>query len=320
VIAANEKAEAEALERGYESTTKFSAEADYLKQFAETGEVKRDGEVTFSQDSTQAQDNAFFGRGEINGQDWIARYKDRQTEYHALRGGIRTALGITFGDDEADNAVDKALDDYFDILPKLFLGPTLEPDWDEYFAAKERALNEAVRQGEFANGPQGAADVRAYLSPIEEDPTVRAFKGSQDTRDALTELPKYRFLDNAQSDQVDELLEKVAAATAGARERGVKITHRQFLKNVLERMPRDHELFDVVAVAYLRKTEDTREQVWNPERDQLVLDNPTSVKFYVSLYNNMSEANKLRFLDAHGTRYFSSEFIISEGLNPNTAP
>ncbi|KKM13993.1 hypothetical protein LCGC14_1710620, partial [marine sediment metagenome] len=314
---AQEKADKEATERGYESTTKRSAEADFLKQFVETGKVEVDGEVTYSQFSTQTQDNSLFDRGELNGQDWIARYKDRQKEYFSFRGGIRTALGITFGDGETENPVDEAIDAYFEILPDQFLDPRLGPDWDAYFAAKERAMQEAVRQGQLANGTQGAADVTAYLNPIEDDPVVRSFKEAQTTRDSLSELSKYRFVDQAGAEQVDELLEKVKEVTASARERGIKITHRQFLKNILQRIPSDHPLYTIVAIAFLRKTEDTREQVWNPERDQLVLDNPESVKFYISLYKNMSEANKLRFLERHGTRYFSSTFIEDEGLNPD---
>ncbi|KKN27592.1 hypothetical protein LCGC14_0863100 [marine sediment metagenome] len=308
--------------RKNEFEERMAVETDKLKQWTEEGKVinEETGEIESRQDSTQSQDNSLLNSGVLSGRNWISKYQDRQAGFHRYQEGLRSGLGISFADDESTNAVDMAVGAFFDITPSQFLDEQRMPIWDEYFAAKDKARLVAIAAGrasDLIDPERGEAQVEKYLSPTEDDPVVLQFKEAQTTRDSLSELSKYRFLDVNQSNQVDELLEKVKEVTANARERGIKITHRQFLKNILQSIPSDHPLYKVVAVAFLRKTEDTREQVWNPERDQLVLDNPESVRFYISLYKNMSEVNKLRFLERHSTKYFSNNFIEEEGLHPD---
>ena len=142
---------------------------------------------------------------------------------------------------------------------------------------------------------------------------VAAFKSAQGVMDSLDKMPKYRFLDVEQSAKVDEVLTRVQEVVAEAKERGVKITQKRFLRNILRRIPRDDPMYEVFAVAYLRKTKISG-QMWNPARDELVLENPMAVKFYISLFNKMSDANKARFVKRYGTQYFSSDYNAENSL------
>ncbi|KKL27293.1 hypothetical protein LCGC14_2386610, partial [marine sediment metagenome] len=272
------------------------------------------------QDSTQKQDNTLWQNGVMSGQNWVTKYQDRQRAFFSFRDGIRGTLGVTFGDDEdEDNPVNLALNTYFEVIPKNFLDDQGFPIWDDYFAAKDAAKTAALKAGRAVNGVQGEADVKRYLSPIEDDPIVAQFKKVGKLRDQMEEIPKYRFVDSAGAELVDRLLEKVRNIVAAAREQGSKINNPKFFRALLRSMPRDHNLYEVVAVALMRSTSSSGElyqQAWNPKRDELVINNPTMVKFYISLYKQMSEVNRLRFLRLYGTKYFDNDFIEDEGLNP----
>jgi hypothetical protein len=316
-------ADEEAERRGFEFTEKRNKEEDLIKQWVETGQVidPDTGEIIGQgQDSTQAQDNALFKNGIMSGQNWVTKYQDRQRAFFSFRDGVRGTLGIAFGDDEGeDNSVNLALDAYFEVIPKNFLDDQGFPIWDDYFAAKDQAKRAALKAGRTANGVQGEQDVERYLSPIEDDPVVAQFKEVGKLRDQMEEIPKYRFVDKEGEVLVDRLLEKVRDLTAGAREQGSKITNSQFFRALLKSMPREHDLYEVVAVALMRSTSSSGElyqQAWNPKRDELVMANPMMVRFYISLYKNMSEVNRLKFLRQHGTKFFDNNFIEDEGLNP----
>ncbi|KKM20987.1 hypothetical protein LCGC14_1639950, partial [marine sediment metagenome] len=298
-------AEKEALERDFEGAEEKSELKEAMRQYDEDGEVLDvNGNVGWNQFTTQTEDDTLFGRGELEGQDWIARFQDRQKERATFYAAFKLAKGIAF-EGEIGGPVDKAIGAYFDVKPEQFLDARGEPDWDAYFVEKDGKYLEAVKIG--------GQDVGTFLRPPETNETVRVFREVQDRRRELKELPKYRFLDVEGSAKVDELLQRVQERTAQLREQGTRITHKQFLKNILLKLPRDHPMFTIVAVAFMRKT-DKKEEVWNPDRDQVVLDNPAMVKYYISTWTNMSDTNKLKFLDLYGTQYFSNQRIIDEGL------
>ncbi|KKL88850.1 hypothetical protein LCGC14_1920610, partial [marine sediment metagenome] len=79
-------------------------------------------------------------------------------------------------------------------------------------------------------------------------------------------------------------------------------------------------LFKIVAVAFFVKNTTTAtrtgtsDSIKNPEKDEFVFSNPSAVRFYISLYTNMSDENKIKFLRLHGTQYFTNDFIEREGL------
>ena len=309
------------------SVTQRDKEAMLLDQWVTTGEVRDTaGKVVLSQFTTQAEDNGLFDRGEVDGQQWIARYKDRQDAYYNVRDGLRVGLhlgetgtsAVPKGQEfpEPTLPVDKAIDAYFSITPKTYLDPTGEPDWDTYFPAKERAYRAALTAATQEGSASERARVEKMLRPIEQDPVVLKFKGAQGIMTQLKEMPKYRFLNAEESTQVDVLLTQVQTAQREAKlNGGDPPAQREILRSLLTKLSPGHSLYKVVAVAFLRSTPKTREAVWNPERDQLVLNSPDAVKFYISLYRNMSEINKILFLQKYGNKYFSSNFITQEGLD-----
>ena len=319
---AQEKADEEATRRGFEGAQKRDKEADLLQQWVETGQVvDEDGNVIGQgQDSTQGQDNTLFSNGIMSGQNWVTKYQERQKAYFSFRDGIRGTLGISFpGDEDESSPINKALDAYFEIIPKNYLDDENIPIWDDYFAAKDRAREAAISAGRKANGAQGAADVESYLSPIEDDPVVARFKKVSKLRDDLEAIPKYRFVDAEGAELVDRLLKKVRGIVAAAREQGSKINNPKFFRALLKSMPREHKLYEVVAVALMRSSSPSGklyQQAWNPKRDELVMANPDMVKFYIKLYKNMSEVNKIEFVRRYGTKFFANEFTEEEGLNP----
>ena len=313
VIEVTEEVNTYFAERGDQSGQFRIEEKEALRQITEDGIYSNDSGEIMRQDTTQAVDNGLFDRGEIDGQTWIDRYRDREDMFYNFRQGMRV-FSRTEGFDEKEptNPVDKAIDAYFDIKTEAYLDATGEILWDDYWAAKDGAYRAAIQVG--------GEEVVEYLRPIEEDPMVRNFKDLGDKRRSITDLPKYRFVNKEEEVLVDSLIEKVGIATAKARDAGQRNvpSQRKVLAAILQALPPEHDLYRIVAVALLRKTDETREAVWNPERNQIVMDNPMMVKFWVSTFEYLTEEQKLMYLRENGLKNFSRDYIEREGLEPTT--
>lgn len=309
VVEATEEVNKYFEERGDPTGTFRAQEKEALRQFVEEGTVTNASGEIFRQDTTQAQDNSLFTRGEIDGNAWISRYQDREDAFYSFRQGMRFfSRSEKFDEKEPINPIDAAINAYFEIKTQNYLDPTGEIKWDEYWPAKDAAYTAAVRLG--------GEDVAEYLRPMEEDPIVQQFKTLGAKRRVMTDLPKYRFVNKQEEVIVDKLIEVVGMATAKMRDQGARNvpSQRKVLAAILSGLSPDHPLYHVVAVAFLRKTDETREAVWNPERNQIVMNNPMMVKFWVSCFDNLSEEQKLIFISRYGLKYFSQEYIEREGL------
>ncbi len=285
-----------------------------------------DGNVEKTQDTTQAADNALLNGQVMSGANWREKFKGRERMFRDYQDGLRGALGLNFPDEDATNAVDAAIDEYFDVSPSDYLDEEGIPVWDDYFAEKDRKKAAAIaagRAGDPENPNRGAAEVERYINPVEKDPVVREFRLASETVGKVKEAPRYRFLDSKESDMVDALIDRVGDATRAARKAGAKNVPsiREALLNLVRSIGPGHPLFKVIAVAFFVKNTTTAtrtgtsDAIKNPEKDEFVFSNPSSVRFYISLYTNMSDENKIKFLHLHGTKYFTNDFIERESLN-----
>ncbi len=285
-----------------------------------------DGNAEKRQDTTQSDDNGLLMGQVMSGANWRAKFKIREAMFRDYQDGLRGALGLNFPDEEATNAVDAAIDAYFDVDPSDYLDEEGIPIWDDYFAEKDKQKALAIqagRDGDPSNPSRGAAEVEKYINPVEKDPVVREFRAASETIGQVKEAPRYRFLDTKQSDLVDTLIDKVGDLTRAARKAGGKNVPsiKEVLFRLVKAIGKDHPLYKVALVAFHVKnvstttSEGTSDAIRNPEKDEFVFANPSAVRFYISLYTNMSDENKLRFVRLHGTKYFPNSFIEKEGAD-----
>lgn len=334
VVEAQERADAKAEELELESAWLNQAKD---KEKSSVDELKETGSVTLSDgttqkffNTTQKEDNQFFGFdssgnltgfGEIDGDQWRDRRRFRDNGIYLAGQFLRIGQERpAYDPKEPTNPIDKEIDAYWEIKMEDFLDPTGEPDFAAFYDAQDAQYKKALKAGYDHDEDRGRGLVAKLLRPTEEDPVEKIFKETSKTNRDFGELLKYRFIETKEQEvMVDKILEAVKMATATAREQGVRNvpTHKELLGRILANLDRENPLYVPVGIAFLRKTEFS-ELVWNPERDQMVLDNPMLVKFYPNSYffDNLSDTNKIRFMNEHGTKYFSQRYMEEEKIEP----
>ena len=129
--------------------------------------------------------------------------------------------------------------------------------------------------------------------------------------DIWFDLPKYRLLDVAQSDQVDLLLDRATEIRQLAALVGLTVSRDQVLQ-VLGALTPGIDMA-VLVIARASTFSQFRDFVRNPEQDQFVLAHPEMLSFYPFLFDTLSvedqlEARRLELLQAAGVPASFTDF------------
>ncbi|KKL18137.1 hypothetical protein LCGC14_2478530, partial [marine sediment metagenome] len=128
-------------------------------------------------------------------------------------------------------------------------------------------------------------------------------KTAQASLDTWFDIPKYRLLDKAQSEQVDLLLDRASEIRNLATMAGLRVSRDQVLQ-VLGALTPGIDL-SVLVIARASTYSQMRDFILNPESDQFVLAHPEMLSFYPFLFDTLSvedqlEARRLELLQAAG--------------------
>ncbi|GAG57551.1 unnamed protein product, partial [marine sediment metagenome] len=215
--------------------------------------------------------NELHEQGDFKGADiaFYAAYSTRESEArdlmnkHLEQGNTKEAAimaGLIEGNPERDKLIMNNLE-----LLKFY------PDLKEQLSEKEQAY---LSVGKPQPGRDRFDFTEEFVSTLPE-----IFQRGQYTNKAETEVidrakirgtdygvPKYRYLSIEQGHQVDELVDKVTDLLRQARDQGQRNvpSQREYLASILDKLDRSDPMYDIVAVAFLLKT-DARESVYTPE-------------------------------------------------------
>jgi hypothetical protein len=246
---------------------------------------------------TQKQIDDALERGDIDGGTWVESDKQIRRDLHTWRTAWLEAKGIDYEDDPAEpGSLEEVIQQWWAVEPKV--DPwSLETDWDTFFMEKERLEAKAVSM-------EADDEVTKYFAAMGEDDTdmqVR-HKKAREQRDVLMdETPAYMggvsdVTVNKMLDRTKEYLLSVGSQWGLAR-------YIQWLYYQGEEYQTNEW-----AVAYWVALGE-RDVVANPERTQMVMQNPDLVMFYSGLFRGLTDEGKQSFVGRYGTNFLSKKLI-----------
>ena len=288
----DEEVKDDALLRGREWAENADKEEKEILSIRQTGLTLDGTKVT---DFTQKQIDDALDRGNIEGNTWIETNRQIKRDIFKWRQGWQEANGIDFESDPPEpGSLSDIIEQWWDV--EVPVDPfTLEEDWDTFFAEKERIRALAISMETADN-----MEVTKYFDALGEDDTEMQmrFQIAREDRDTLLDdTPAYMAgvsdvtVNNLLDDTKDYLL-SVGSSWGLAR-------YIQWLYYQDERFQTNEW-----AIAYWVALGE-RDQVTNPERDQIVLENPDTVMFYSGLFRGLTDDGRQGFVNRYGTTFLS---------------
>ncbi len=311
-IEAADNADAKAEEIGLNSSFDNDAYQEKVKYLHDTGHLlDANGEQGERiNNTTQLEDDRNLGNRDLDGPTWIGNHFDKRGNDALAAKVYRNEQGIDFGDKEPVNELDTSMLAYWELDEERYIDRiTGAFDNERWITDKDNLFDIAVEEGRKSGGDEKARKVAEVLRPVPKSQAVKNFDKAADINKQVEEMPKYRFLTVEQSEQVDELTEMATGVARVIQESGGSTSVAQVLRSVAEAGVIDDK---VAYIALFRQIPELRAMAWNPERDVLVMQNPSSVLYYPSLYKGLSERNKIEFRRTQGDRWFSKLWLLEE--------
>lgn len=279
--------------RGAEWAKNKDEEEREILSIRTTGMDTNGNKVT---DRTQKQIDDALERGDIDGGTWIGFNRQIGRDIHTWRQGWQEAKGVDFEDDPPEpGTITDLIEQWWALEPTV--DPfTLETDWDSFFEEKERIKAEAVRM------ESGEGEVSKYFDALGEDDTPMQvkFKEAREQRDVLLDETPV-FMAGVSDVTVNNLLDRTKNYLLSVGSRWGLARYIQWLYYQDERFQTNEW-----AVAYWVALGE-RDVVTNPERDQLVLENPDLILFYPGLFRGLTDQGKQSFVSRYGTNFLSKD-------------
>jgi hypothetical protein len=293
----DEEVRQDALDRGREWAENADEETRELTSITTTGNTLDGKKVT---EFTQKQIDDALERGDIDGNTWIETEKQIRRDKRLWRQGFQDARGIDFEEDPPEpGSLSALLEQWWDLEPDT--DPfTLETDWDTFFEEKD-SLKAKMLKLESVEG-----EVTKYFKALGEDDTdmqVR-FKKAREQRDTLLdETPA--FMVGVSDTTITNLLDDTKDFLLSVGSRWGLARYIQWLYYQGEQYQTNEW-----AIAYWVAVGE-RDQVVNPERTQMVLENPDMVLFYSGLFRGLTDEGKQSFVNRYGTTFLSKSLLES---------
>ncbi|KKL62272.1 hypothetical protein LCGC14_2186860, partial [marine sediment metagenome] len=260
-----EEVKQDALERDREWAKQAEEEEQELLSIRSTGSDLAGNKVT---DFTQKQIDDALDRGAIDGGSWIGTNRQISRDIHRWRQGWREAKGIDFEDDPPEpGSISDLIEKWWNV--ELPVDPfTLEEDWDAFFAEKERLRAAAIRL-------ETDDEVTKYFAAMGEDDTdmqVRHKKAREQRDTLMDDTPAY--MAGVSDVAVKNLLDRTKEYLLSVGSKWGLARYIQWLYYQGEEYQTNEW-----AIAYWVAAGE-RDAVTNPERTQMVMENPDMVLFY----------------------------------------
>jgi hypothetical protein len=184
----------------------------------------------------------------------------------------------------------------YELRLEDFLGPDNKPDWDAFFAERNRLLDQMT-----PTGRKAAEDARTFFPDHPE--LAKVEQRRIDAVDALQhwfDIPQYKGLTKEQSDEVDSLLEQASQVRELLLVRGLSYSRDDILKAIGAVTPGvDNRVLLTARVLTHSKIADL---VRSPEAEQWTLAHPDMMTFYGFLFDTLSDEGKLEWQRLYSMR------------------
>jgi hypothetical protein len=235
----------------------------------------------------------------MEGNSWIEINRQIGRDIFRWRQGWQEARGINFEDEPPEpGSLTDIIEQWWAV--ELPIDPfTLEEDWDTFFEEKERLRALAISMETSEN-----KEVTRYFNVMGEDDTdtqVR-FKQAREQRDTLLDdTPAY--MGDVSDVAINNLLDNTKAYLLSVGSKWGLARYLQWLYYQGEQYQTDE-----MAIAYWVALGE-RDQVVNPERTELVMENPDMVLFYPGLFRGLTDRGKQSFFSRYGSNFLSKKLI-----------
>ena len=250
-------------------TSELRGQITPVSQFYRGVEISRSVQYE-DQLASDAQLNAGRWAGDVWRDDLAARNRD----FFSRREQMKDDFKVEFKDREPSNAVDAAIDAYWDINIDNYRLEDGTTDWDLFFGAQDDAL----RGLSYSEQREFEAIRQKY-----DTPTVTEFRGAKDVVDRFYDIPKYEGLTVEEGERLDEFLnvtvEELQRRTV--REAGMAFDMLTAIVIAAEESGLSEKL---LGVAIQLSTRGARAWTVNPARDEWLIRNERILaRFYPDL-------------------------------------
>jgi len=210
------------------------------------------------------------------------------------------SLGLTFDDrDEPELKDDQLTDDFYEALDPTNYITTLEDgttnvDWD----ARQKEIDAIKKQ----MTPAARKAVENPANFYGDSKVVALELRRRDVEKHLRtwfDEPKYNGLTQAESVEVDQLLDVASQVRDIIAASGVSIDRQEILKYILTAGVADQK---IAATAFVSTFKTIGKQVLNTKKDELVMENPDLAVFYPFTWRGLSDEDKEIWQEMHGFR------------------
>ncbi|KKM99894.1 hypothetical protein LCGC14_1143260, partial [marine sediment metagenome] len=222
----------------------------------------------------------------IDGSEW--RYRDGQNTSAEINV-TRALFGREEKDiEDIDNPVDKLIAEFWQIEPIAFLTVGGDYDKEAFQAARD------AKEAEVSKAVGDPEAVRAYFESFttrRDTPVQTRARAAEEDQEKFKETPVY--MENVTDATINNLLDNTRAYLNSVGSRWGLARYIQWLYYQGEQYQTNEW-----AIAYWVAA-GQRELVLNPERTQIVMDNPDTILFYPGLFGELPDGDKQNFFDLH---------------------
>jgi hypothetical protein len=305
VVELEEEVKADATERDREWATQSAEEEQELLSIRSEGRDLSGNKVT---EFTQKQIDDALERGDMDGASWIKANSQISRDTHTWRTAWKEAKGIDYEDDPPEpGSIEDLIEQWWDV--ELQRDPfTLEPDWDSFWEEKDRLRSEAIKLE-----TSGQREVTKYFEAMGEDDTAmqKKYKKARELRDTY-EDETTMYMKGIGQEQINRLLDRTKDYLV---QNGSRWGLARYIQWLYYQDPAYQT--NEWAVAYWVAA-GQRDVVMNPQRTDMVMNNPDLVMFYSGLFRGLPDDGKQSFVSRYGTQFLSKslkeDFIDSGEL------
>jgi hypothetical protein len=305
VVDLEEEVKADATERDREWAVQSEEEQQELLSIRSTG-LDLSGDKVL--DHTQKQIDDALERGDIDGASWIEANSQISRDLHVWRTAWKEAKGIDYEDDPPEpGSISDLIEQWWDV--EVPTDPfTLEKDWDTFWEEKDRLRSEAIRME-----TSGQREVTKYFAALGEDDTAmqKKYKKARELRDVF-EDETTMYMKGIGQEQINRLLDRTKDYLV---QNGSRWGVARYIQWLYYQDPKYQT--NEWAVAYWVAA-GQRDVVLNPQRTDMIMQNPDLVMFYSGLFRGLPDDGKQSFVSRYGTDFLSKslkeEFIDSGEL------
>jgi hypothetical protein len=292
-----EERDKEALERDREWAVESEKERLELLEIRSTGRDLSGDQV--GEGLTQLQIDNALERGDMDGASWIKANSQISQAIHTWRQGWREKQGFEPEEGEYEpGSIGDLIEQWWDV--EVQRDPfTLEPDWDTFWEEKDRLRAAAIKLE-----TPGNREVTRYFAAMGEDDTAmqKKYKKARELRDVF-EDETTMYMKGIGQEQINRLLDRTKDYLVQKGSRWGVARYIQWLYYQDEAYQTNEW-----AVAYWVAA-DQRDLVLNPQRTDMIMQNPDLVMFYSGLFRGLPDDGKQSFVSRYGTNFLSKSLI-----------